>query len=162
MEPVGLTWAYQSAISSTMTTDLPLGLVLAEANTVLYSVGSQANQYYISRFTSLSSNPPTLSWTQKFTVPQPFTSCFLTHIQGATFNSLIVSGPSSMNFVILQISGGGVTGGTSIYDASQTGLITTLDVLATSPTSLSALVYGTLASSSTQQVYIALVDFSIY
>ena len=67
-----------------------------------------------------------------------------------------------MNFVILQISGGGVTGGTSIYDASQTGLITTLDVLATSPTSLSALVYGTLASSSTQQVYIALVDFSIY
>lgn len=147
MEPAALVWAMQSAISSSMATDLPLGLALDQMNNVLYSVGSQANQYLISKFSSLSSNPPSLDWTQKFTLTQSaFTSCFLTLIQEANPNSLIVSGPSSMNFVILTISSGAVAGSTRVFDPTQTSL-TTLDVLATSPTSLSALVYGTAANT---------------
>lgn len=97
------TWAIQSVAQTG--TDLALGLLFGESESILYSIGYQTGKYLVSRINALTG---AVLWNQGFILGAP-AFCIVTHVVLPTMNILLIAGPDIVRFIQIVVISGVVT-----------------------------------------------------
>lgn len=105
------TWALQSVTAGTGS--LIYGLVLAESESVLYSIGGQASglSLVLSRITAATGVE---QWSLTFTITG-FSSCYLQPYSSATTNYLMIGGPMGTQVIRVTLTSTGSVSSTESF-----------------------------------------------
>jgi hypothetical protein len=112
-------WAFTSTYRTI--SDMPLGLIFGESESVLYLFSFQNSKCLLQRINAATGS---VSWTHRFT-PTAATNNPLLQYKSVTSTSGVLIGglsPSGVQVFRVQISGGNVTSADSFIDTSQKGL----------------------------------------